>query len=71
MRIEALENIKDGRYVVTAGDILTVEDEFGSRWCSAGWAKDTASVVPTGERIVQGVRVVPNTTVHNASNTGV
>lgn len=71
MRIEALEDIKDGRYVVTTGDILTVEDEFGTRWCEAGWAKDVAGAVPTGERDIRGVQVVPNKGSHTASNTEV
>lgn len=71
MRIEALENIKDGRYVVTVGDILTVEDEYGFRWCGAGWAKDVAGVVSTGERVVQGVKLAPKKPVHTASNSEV
>ena len=71
MRIEALEDIKDGRYVVIAGDSITVDDEYGATWCEAGWAKDTSGTVPTGERVVQGVKVVPTRSNHVASNTEV
>ena len=71
MRIEALEDIKDGRYVVSAGDVITVDDEYGINWCSAGWAKDTTGAVPTGERIVQSTKVVPTVAKHVASNTEV
>lgn len=71
MRIEALESIKDGRYVVSAGDIITIDDDYGLRWCAAGWAKDPSGTVPTGERIVIGAHVVPNNGQHTASNTEV
>lgn len=52
MKIEALEDIRSGNFTLTAGDIVTVPDEDGTHWCEMGWAKDTAGVVPTGERSV-------------------
>lgn len=52
MRIEALESIKSGPYVLDEGDRKSVPDEIGQRWCALGWAKDVDGVVPTGERVV-------------------
>lgn len=52
MKIEALEDIKSGGYLLTAGDSITVPDDIGAHWCAHGWAKDTAGTVPTGERRV-------------------
>lgn len=34
------------------GDIVSVPDKLGARWCALGWAKDVDGVVPTGERVV-------------------
>ena len=51
MRIEALENFNVGDLRVTAGDIITVEDQVGRHACAHGWAKDVAGEVPTGTRI--------------------
>jgi hypothetical protein len=64
MRIEALEAIKSGTYVVTEGDIITVPDEVGARWCALGWAKDTAGVVATGERRVLDARIAVDPVRH-------
>lgn len=50
MRVEALENIRSENFSLTMGDIITVPDELGARWCAMGWAKDTSGTVPTGER---------------------
>lgn len=50
MRVEALENIRSENFSLTKGDIITVPDELGARWCAMGWAKDTSGAVPTGER---------------------
>jgi hypothetical protein len=52
MKIEALEDIRSGNYLLTAGDIITVPDEEGAHWCEMGWAKDTSGDVPTGERSI-------------------
>jgi hypothetical protein len=51
MRIEALENFKTGDLRVTAGDVITVDDQIGRHVCAHGWAKDVAGEVPTGQRI--------------------
>jgi hypothetical protein len=58
MRVEITEakisdvDLDTGRlYTLEQGDILTVPDALGARWCAYGWARDTAGVVPTGERI--------------------
>jgi hypothetical protein len=58
MRIECLEPrlLSDG-YALTEGDLITVPDEVGARWCALGWARDAAGVVPTGERRVLDARL--------------
>lgn len=58
MKIEALEAIKSDGYVLEAEDVKTVPDEVGARWCEAGWARDLAGTVPTGERKVLDARVM-------------
>lgn len=64
MRVEVTEDIlRDKGYNQVKGDIITVPDEIGQAWCAHGWAKDTEGVVPTGERVVQGVIVRPHDTV--------
>jgi hypothetical protein len=50
MQIEALEDIKSGNYILTAGDRITVPDEVGTHWVEMGWANDTSGTVPTGVR---------------------
>ena len=67
MKIEALENFSSGDYRLTAGDVVTVQDEIGSRWCALGWAKDTAGAVPTGERRVLDARLVIDPAAHAAT----
>ena len=57
MKIEALETIKSGGYLLEAEDVKTVPDELGARWCALGWARDVAGVVPTGERQVIDARL--------------
>lgn len=71
MRVEILEerlSTKDrttGRlYVQVRGDIITVPDELGAKWCSLGWAKDVDGNVETGERIVRGARIEPHNVTH-------
>ncbi len=44
-------------YVLGKGDLVTVSEATGARWCSYGWAKDIAGKVKTGERI-EGAREV-------------
>jgi hypothetical protein len=67
MKIEALEAIKSGDYILTAGDSITVPDEIGAHWCKHGWAKDVAGVFATGERRV--INAVVNATTSNHLNT--
>lgn len=57
MKIEALEAIKSDGYVLDAEDVKTVPDAIGARWCAAGWAKDVAGQVSTGERCVIKARL--------------
>jgi hypothetical protein len=73
MRVEVTEDrlsTKDretGRlYVQEKGDIITVPDALGERWCGLGWAKDVAGKVATGER-KPGVVTLD---VHNAKIAG-
>ncbi len=53
MKIEALTQFKDevdGLPVTfELGDVCTVPDADGERFCAAGWAKDTSGAVATGE----------------------
>ena len=57
MKIEALESIKSDGYVVTEGDAMTVPDEVGAVWVKAGWAKDVAGAIETGERVVLNAKL--------------
>ena len=53
MRVEILElKLSSDGYSGTQGDRLTIPDEIGMKWCAAGWAKDLAGVVATGDRMV-------------------
>ena len=49
MKIEALTTFLDGRDRFELGDVRTVSDEDGARFCAAGWAKDISGAVPTGD----------------------
>ena len=49
MKIEALTTFLDGRDRFELGDIRTVSDEDGARFCAAGWAKDVSGQTATGE----------------------
>ena len=57
MKIEVLEDLKSDGYVMTAGDIVTVPDATGAFWCAAGWARDVAGEIPTGERKVLNAKL--------------
>lgn len=52
MKVEILEEtgIREAGLLYVHGDQVTVSDEFGEKWCGAGWAKDLAGNVETGER---------------------
>lgn len=53
MKIEALETIKSGGFVLDAGDVKSnVPDELATLWVKAGWAKDVDGNIETGERQV-------------------
>ncbi len=49
MKIQILNTFLDGRDRYEAGDIRTVPDDDGARFVAAGWAKDLAGQVATGE----------------------
>lgn len=58
MRVEILEDRltdtdpdTDRHYQLTKGDVITVPDACGARWCGYGWAKDLDGTVPTAERV--------------------
>jgi hypothetical protein len=58
MRVEITEErLKDAGYQLGKGDIITVADETGRKWCENGWAKDADGIVPSAER-VPGVRML-------------
>lgn len=70
MKVEITEKrLKDMGYNLTEGDTLTVPDEIGKTWCRRGWAKDTAGVVPTGERIVRGADLEIQSAKHKLADT--
>lgn len=72
MRVEITEPVlRDAGYNLAAGDIITVPDELGATWCGHGWAKDTAGVVPTGERIVTGAHLKVDKITSQATATNV
>jgi hypothetical protein len=52
MRIEALETIKSGGWVLSTGDSVEVSESLGLHWVQMGWARDPTGAVPTGERQV-------------------
>lgn len=60
IQIEALEPIKSDGYDLEMADRLSVPDEVGQRWIAAGWAKDVAGNIPTGERKVMRATVTPH-----------
>jgi hypothetical protein len=73
MRVEiAEERLKDTdtesgqTYNLGKGDVITVSEMTGRRWCENGWAKDLDGNVETGQR-VPGVRAL---NVKNAKITG-
>jgi len=70
MRVEVTEaRLRDAGYNLVEGDTLTVPDELGAAWCKRGWAKDTAGAVPTGQRVVRGAVVQPDTAKHTTTDT--
>ena len=52
MKVEILEEtgIREAGILYPYGDQVTVSDEVGEKWCGAGWTKDLAGNVETGER---------------------
>ena len=59
-------------YLQGEGDVISVPDALGKKWCELGWAKDVDGKVPTGERIVRGAVVDVKGTKHknNAKKVG-
>lgn len=58
MRVEILEDRlsdtdpdTDRHYLHEKGDVITVPDPLGAKWCKHGWAKDLGGATPTGERV--------------------
>jgi hypothetical protein len=47
------------QYSLGKGDVVTVSDTTGRRWCAYGWAADVSGNTATGERI-PGAREVLN-----------
>lgn len=66
MRVEILEDRlsdtdpdTDRHYLQHKGDVITVPDACGARWCGYGWAKDVDGKVDTGERKPGAVQLEP------------
>lgn len=71
MKVEVLEErLSSDGFIGEKGDIFTVPDEVGQCWCKAGWAKDLAGNVETGERNTKPVTINPKKMIHkqNAEN---
>ena len=71
MKVEILEKrlrAKDREAVpvkvldLEAGDIVTVSEATGKRWCALGWARDVSGEVQTGERKPGAVKL----DIHNS-----
>jgi hypothetical protein len=60
MRIEAMETIKSGGWVLSAGDSVEVPDAIGLHWVQMGWARDPSGAVETGERRVIRAVIKPH-----------
>jgi hypothetical protein len=63
MKIEALVTFLDGRNRFEFGDVRTVPDEYGARFCAAGWAKDITGTAATGEATIGGAEL----SIHNST----
>jgi len=59
MKVEILEEtgVKHAGVHYASGDHVTVSDELGRMFCGAGWARDLADEVETGERKTDGSNV--------------
>lgn len=53
-------------YVQHKGDVVTVPDALGAKWCALGWARDVDGKVKAGPRRPQDVVVQPDSTRHAA-----
>ena len=54
----------DHRYLQHEGDVISVPDSLGTKWCSLGWAKDVDGNVPTGERKAGVAELVVDSVKH-------
>lgn len=64
MRIECLTNFKHGRRDYTKDDQITVDDELGAYFCTAGWAKDLDGNVETVVHTPGDVVLAPAGVMH-------
>ena len=51
MKIKLLETVKHGGHEYVADDEVTVADDLGEYFCTAGWAQDLAGDIKTGDRL--------------------
>jgi hypothetical protein len=58
MNITAIGNVNSDGYIVSDGDIISIPDEIGKRWCSYGWAKDIDNNVMTEERNISDIILI-------------
>lgn len=64
-RLSDQDQEAERHYLLTKGDVVTVPDKLGERWCAHGWGKDLDGHVETGERVVRGAAVAPKNATHN------
>ena len=64
MKIQILNTFLDGRDRFEKDDIRTVPDDDGARFVAAGWAKDMAGQIATGEPVTGEASL----DIHNATH---
>ncbi len=67
-RLSDTDHETERHYLQHEGDVITVPDELGTKWCSRGWAKDVDGNVATGERIVSGAELRVDNGAHASSD---
>lgn len=70
MKIECTTTFLDAATRFESGDVRTVPDEDGARFCAAGWAREITGQVAAGEATTGEVSlVIENSTLGSSSST--
>lgn len=74
MRVRILEaEIKDEGLNLFGGDMITLEERLGTKWCDLGWAEDVTGLYPTGQRaagVTTDLEIQSAILGHRADNMG-